>query len=64
MPADSARILREAKLPVFTVGSRFGTVGTIRDVGTFGARSKSPPMGEISQRKPEASSHLRAESGG
>jgi poly(A) polymerase len=33
MPADSARILRAAKLPVFTVGSRFGTVGTIIDVG-------------------------------
>jgi poly(A) polymerase len=28
-PADSARILRAAKLQVFTVGSRFGTVGTI-----------------------------------
>ena len=33
MPADSARILRAAKLPVFTVGSRFGTVGTISDAG-------------------------------
>ena len=33
MPADTARILRAAKLPVFTVGSRFGTVGTISDAG-------------------------------
>lgn len=30
-PAESARILRAAGLPVFTVGSRFGTVGTILD---------------------------------
>src|SRR5574337_581021 len=30
-PAESARILREAGLPVFTMGSRFGTVGTILD---------------------------------
>jgi len=30
-PAESARILRQAGLPVFTVGSRFGTVGTILD---------------------------------
>jgi len=30
-PAESARILREAGLPVFTVGSRFGTVGTVLD---------------------------------
>ena len=29
LPAESARILRETGLPVFTVGSRFGTVGTI-----------------------------------
>jgi poly(A) polymerase len=28
-PAESARILRAAGLPVFTMGSRFGTVGTI-----------------------------------
>lgn len=28
-PDESARILREGGLPVFTVGSRFGTVGTI-----------------------------------
>lgn len=28
-PAESARILRGARLPVFTVGSRFGTVGTV-----------------------------------
>jgi poly(A) polymerase len=28
-PAESARILRGAGLPVFTVGSRFGTVGTV-----------------------------------
>lgn len=34
MPADSARILRAAKLPVFTVGSRFGTVGSILTRGT------------------------------
>ncbi len=32
-PADSARILRAAKLQVFTVGSRFGTVGTIVAAG-------------------------------
>ena len=31
LPAESARILRQAGLPVFTVGSRFGTVGTILD---------------------------------
>ena len=30
-PTESARILREAGLPVFTIGSRFGTVGTILD---------------------------------
>jgi poly(A) polymerase len=30
-PTESARILRGASLPVFTVGSRFGTVGTILD---------------------------------
>ena len=30
-PAESARILRAAGLPVFTMGSRFGTVGTILD---------------------------------
>src|SRR3974377_1337123 len=30
-PNESARILRAAGLPVFTVGSRFGTVGTILD---------------------------------
>ncbi len=29
LPAESARILREGGLPVFMVGSRFGTVGTI-----------------------------------
>ncbi len=29
LPAESARILRAAGLSVFTVGSRFGTVGTI-----------------------------------
>src|SRR5512147_1976439 len=33
MPADSARILRAVQLQVFTVGSRFGTVGTIVAVG-------------------------------
>lgn len=33
LPADSARILRAARLQVFTVGSRFGTVGTIIDAG-------------------------------
>ncbi len=32
-PAESARILRGAGLPVFTVGSRFGTVGTILEDG-------------------------------
>jgi poly(A) polymerase len=31
LPAESARILRAAGLPVFTVGSRFGTVGTVVD---------------------------------
>ena len=31
LPAESARILRQAGLPVFTMGSRFGTVGTILD---------------------------------
>lgn len=31
LPEESARILRGAGLPVFTVGSRFGTVGTILD---------------------------------
>jgi len=30
-PNESSRILRAAGLPVFTVGSRFGTVGTILD---------------------------------
>lgn len=30
-PSESAMILRAAGLPVFTVGSRFGTVGTILD---------------------------------
>ena len=35
MPGDSARILRAAKLQVFTVGSRFGTVGTIVDAGNL-----------------------------
>jgi poly(A) polymerase len=29
LPTESARILREGGLPVFTVGSRFGTIGTI-----------------------------------
>jgi poly(A) polymerase len=37
LPAESARILRGAGLPVFTVGSRFGTVGTIL-VGDAGRR--------------------------
>lgn len=32
VPSDSVRILRRARLPVFTVGSRFGTVGTILQV--------------------------------
>lgn len=31
LPEESVRILRGAGLPVFTVGSRFGTVGTILD---------------------------------
>jgi poly(A) polymerase len=30
-PVESARILRQAQLPVFTMGSRFGTVGTVLD---------------------------------
>jgi poly(A) polymerase len=30
-PVESARILRQAHLPVFTMGSRFGTVGTFLD---------------------------------
>jgi len=34
LPADSARILRRAGLSVFTVGSRFGTVGTILEDGS------------------------------
>ncbi len=29
LPTESARILREGGLPVFTVGSRFGTIGTM-----------------------------------
>ena len=33
LPADSARILRAVQLQVFTVGSRFGTVGTIVAAG-------------------------------
>lgn len=33
LPAESARILRAAGLPVFTVGSRFGTVGTVLEDG-------------------------------
>jgi poly(A) polymerase len=32
-PAESARVLRAAGLAVFTVGSRFGTVGTILEEG-------------------------------
>jgi len=32
-PAESARVLRAARLPVFTMGSRFGTVGTAIEVG-------------------------------
>jgi len=32
-PSESARILRAAGFPVFTVGSRFGTVGTILEGG-------------------------------
>jgi poly(A) polymerase len=38
-PAESARILRQAGLPVFTVGSRFGTVGTI--LGGDGVRREA-----------------------
>jgi poly(A) polymerase len=34
LPADSARILRRGGLSVFTVGSRFGTVGTILEDGS------------------------------
>ena len=33
LPAESARILRAAGLPVFTRGSRFGTVGTVLEDG-------------------------------
>lgn len=29
LPAETSRVLRAARLPVFTVGSHFGTVGTI-----------------------------------
>jgi poly(A) polymerase len=32
-PAETARVLRTARLPVFTMGSRFGTVGTAIGVG-------------------------------
>jgi poly(A) polymerase len=34
LPAESARVLRAAGLSVFTVGSRFGTVGTILEDAT------------------------------
>jgi poly(A) polymerase len=34
-PAESVRILRGATYPVFTVGSRFGTVGTVLADGTI-----------------------------
>jgi poly(A) polymerase len=34
LPAESARVLRRAGLSVFTVGSRFGTVGTILEDAT------------------------------
>ncbi len=33
LPAESARILRGAGFPVFTMGSRFGTVGTVLEDG-------------------------------
>lgn len=36
LPGESARVLRRGGLPVFTVGSRFGTVGTILEAA--GAR--------------------------
>ena len=29
LPKESARVLRAGRLPVFTIGSRFGTVGTV-----------------------------------
>jgi poly(A) polymerase len=32
-PRESARVLRQAGLPVFMMGSRFGTVGTVLDEG-------------------------------
>jgi poly(A) polymerase len=32
-PKESARVLRQAGMPVFMVGSRFGTVGTVLDDG-------------------------------
>jgi poly(A) polymerase len=55
-PAESARILREAGLPVFTVGSRFGTVGTIlEDAGTRREVQVTTFRGEIyvnGSRKP------------
>ncbi|MFB3819583.1 MAG: HDIG domain-containing metalloprotein [Candidatus Methylomirabilales bacterium] len=35
LPKESARILRGAHLPVFTVGSRFGTVGTVVEEDGF-----------------------------
>jgi len=35
LPAESARVLRGAGVSVFTVGSRFGTVGTIIDAGSL-----------------------------
>jgi poly(A) polymerase len=33
LPAESARVLRGAGFPVFTMGSRFGTVGTVLEDG-------------------------------
>jgi len=35
LPRESARILRGGRLPVFTVGSRFGTVGTVVEEDGF-----------------------------
>ncbi len=58
-PAESARILRGAGLPVFTVGSRFGTVGTIlMDGGRRREVQVTTYRGEVyanGSRKPQVS---------
>ena len=65
LPAESARVLRAAGLRVFTVGSRFGTVGTILE-----RRGGSPrdPDHDLSgrglrQRQPKAAGDVRQEPG-